>query len=68
VVLVELLERGRGRVVLDSAGGAGAATVVVVAVDGAMGSPNAGCMAAGSERGCPRGRHSTSHGRRDEKA
>ena len=53
---------------LDSAGGAGATTVVVVAVDGAMGSPNAGCMAAGSERGCPCGRHSTSHGRWDEKA
>ena len=29
--------KGRGRVVLDSAGGAGAATVVVVAMDGKMG-------------------------------
>ena len=34
VVVVELAERGRGRVVLDSAGVAGAATVVVVAMDG----------------------------------
>jgi len=68
VVVVEFPVRGRGRVVLNSAGGAGAATVVVVAVDGEMGSPNAGCMAAGSERGCPRGRDSTSPGRRAEKA
>ena len=41
---------------LDSAGGAGAVTVVVVAIDG-WGSPNAGafvteCMVAGSGGGC----------------
>ena len=57
VVVVELREKGRGRVVLDSAGGAGAATVVVVAMDGEMGSPNAGafmtkCMVAGSGGDC----------------
>ena len=51
--VVELPERRRGWGVLDSAGGAGAATVVVVAMDGEMGSPNAGaftteCMVAGS--------------------
>jgi hypothetical protein len=60
-VVVEVPEGGRGRLVLDSAGGgvgaAGAATAVVVATDGEMGSPNAGasmteCMVAGSEGGC----------------
>jgi len=34
MVVVELPERGRGWVVLDSAGGAGAAAVAVVAMDG----------------------------------
>jgi hypothetical protein len=54
VVVLELSERGRERVVLDSAGGAGAATVVVIAMDGEMDSPNVGafmtreCMVAGS--------------------
>ena len=33
-VVVELPERGRGRVVLDFADGAGAAAVAVVAMDG----------------------------------
>ena len=42
MVVVEFPERGRGRVVLDSAGDAGAATVVVVAMNGRMGSLNAG--------------------------
>jgi hypothetical protein len=60
VVDVEFPEGGRGRLVLDSAGGgvgaAGAATVVVVATDGEMGSSNAGafmteCIVGGS-RGC----------------
>ena len=53
VVAMELPERGRGWDALDSAGGADAAIVVVVAIDGEMGFPNAGvfmteCMAAGS--------------------
>jgi len=53
VVAMELPERGRGWDVLDSAGGADAAIVVVVAMDGETSSPNAGvfmteCMAAGS--------------------
>jgi len=42
VVVVELPERGRWCVVLDSAGGAGAATVAVVAIDGEMGTPKRG--------------------------
>ena len=41
---MELPERGRGRVGLDSAGGAGAATVVVVAIDGEVGTPKRGCI------------------------
>ena len=43
VVVAEFPERERGRIVLDSAGGA---TVVVVAMDGEMpvGSPNAGAF------------------------
>jgi len=56
---VELPERGRGRVMSDS-GGAGAATVVVVAMHGEtpVGSPNVGAlmieyMVAGSKRLVP---------------
>jgi hypothetical protein len=43
VVVVELPDSGGERVVSDSAGGAGAgaATVVVGAMEGEMGSPNA---------------------------
>ena len=59
VVVVGLLESGRGRAVSDSGGvgAAGAATVVVVAIEGDMGSPSAGasiteCMVAGSGGGC----------------
>jgi hypothetical protein len=57
VVVVEFPEGGRGRLVLDSAGGgvgaAGAATVVVVAMEGEIVSPKAGafmteCIVAGS--------------------
>ena len=44
VVVVEFPARGRGQVVLDSAGSAGAATVVAVAMDGEMGFPNAGAF------------------------
>ena len=56
VVVVELPEDGGGSYwILDA--GAGAATVVVVAMDGEMGSPNEGaflieCMTAGSGGGC----------------
>jgi hypothetical protein len=56
--VVVLPERERGRGVLDSAGGAGTVTVVVIAMNGEMGSPNAGafvtheCMVAGSGGGC----------------
>jgi len=44
--------------VLDYGGGASAATVVVVAMDGEMGSPNGGgfiteCMVAGSKKDVP---------------
>lgn len=52
-MVVELRERGRGRVVLNSTGGAGAAIIVVVAMNGDIGSPNVGAfmtewMVAGS--------------------
>ena len=58
MVVAELPERGRGWVVLDSAGGAGAATVAVITMDGEMpvGSPNVGtfiteCMMVSSGEG-----------------
>jgi hypothetical protein len=48
VVVVELPEGNRGRVVLDSTAdpgaGAGAATVVVVAMEGEMGSSNVAAL------------------------
>ena len=48
---------------LDSGGGAGATTAVVVAMDGEMGSPNTGafmteCMVAGSKKDAPHDRDS----------
>jgi hypothetical protein len=62
VVVVEFPERGWGRVALDFAGGAGAATVVVVAIVGEMDSPNAGAfmkwMVAGSKKVVPHDRDS----------
>jgi hypothetical protein len=77
VVVVELPEGSRGWLVLESAGGgvgaAGAATVVVVAMEGDMGSPNAGafmteCIVAGSKEVVPRDRDSELPARRTEKA
>jgi hypothetical protein len=54
VVVVELPESGRERVVSDSAGGAGAGatTVVVGAMEGEMGSPNAGAFMTECMGGC----------------
>jgi hypothetical protein len=63
VVVVELPEKEREGIVLDSAGGAGDTTVAVVAMDGEMGSPNAGefmtkWMVAGSKKVVPHDRDS----------
>ena len=59
VVVVEFPESGRGCAVLDSGGvgTAGTATVVIVTIEGEMGSATIGtsmteCMVAGSRDGC----------------
>jgi hypothetical protein len=62
VIVIEFPERGQGGIVLDS-GGVGVVTVVVVAMDGEMGSPNAGAfmtewMVAGTKNAVPHDRDS----------